>query len=84
MLYITIIIYYTLLFFCSILLPLLFLSFPSPLLPHLSPLPSLPSLLSNIPPPHFILYVSAFGYPYLYSISSKNNSDPACFIGVDG
>ena len=35
-----------------------------------------------LPFPIFILYVSAFGYPYLYY--QPNNSHPACFIGVDG
>ena len=31
----------------------------------------------------FKVYVSAFGYPYLYSRLIQQ-SDPACFIGVDG
>ena len=55
-----------------------------------SPLPiissSLPSYLSIIIHlSHFILYVSAFSYSYLYSINIPSQiSDPACFIGVDG
>jgi hypothetical protein len=28
--------------------------------------------------------VSVLRYPYLYIPSFFNNSDPACFIGVDG
>ena len=40
----------------------------------------------------FKVYVSAFGYPYLYSLQifpipifqSHQQFDPACFIGVDG
>ena len=34
--------------------------------------------------PQFILYVSALGYPYLCSEVIPGQSDPACFIGVDG
>ena len=72
--------------------------FLSPLIP--SPLPFLFPPLQSFPPllPIFILYVSVLTYTYLYSINispififpllfysqPSNNSDPACFIGVDG
>ena len=94
------ILYYTLLqfFFSSFLfshlpLPILFSplqSFSSKSISFLFPLPKLilffpPHLISS---PFTILsfkvYVSAFGYPYLYSRLISQISDPACFIGVDG
>ena len=84
LLYITIIIYYTLLFFCSV-LPL-FPPISSLLTPLLYHSLSQPSLSSS----SFILYLSVLPYTYLYSSSfpiflfPSQISDPACFIGVDG
>ena len=57
---------------------------PIYLLIHSHPLfPSLPSLPQSITS-SFILYVSALTYPYLYSITSSQSSDPAQTNGVDG
>ena len=48
-----------------------------------SDLSFLPFLSLSIPIISFPEYLSAFGYPYLCSISI-GQYDPACFIGVDG
>ena len=101
------IIYYTYIIISIIILYLILYSSPSshssypPLLLFYIPLPSslIPSILP-LPSSHsFKVYVSAFGYPYLYSISIQSllllflstlpifqirQFDPACFIGVDG
>ena len=60
------------------------LSFPSHSFPSSSHSPLLFSPLSQSISSSFILYVSVLTYPYLYSITSSQSSDPACFIGVDG
>ena len=79
---------------------LFFFPFPSPPLLLIYSLPLSSSSSSPLPlqsshpfsslssqssiSPQFILYVSALGYPYLCSEVIPGQSDPACFIGVDG
>ena len=57
----------------------------SPPDPFLFPFPSyLLLFLSHLPSTSFKVYVSAFGYPYLYSSDVPGYSDPAQTNGVDG
>ena len=99
LLYITIIISYLILYSSSLLLPFSSLPFPSPSSSFISYSHSLPLsssvlltllFLSHPLLSSFKVYVSAVGSTYLYSLQIfpiifyPGNSDPACFIGVDG